>query len=67
MANASILAAFERMWQHVVLALNDKSDATLAAAKEYADTQVTNTLNVTDGVAYFDAGIITDEGDGSSG
>ena len=26
MANTSILAAFERMWQHVVIALNGKSD-----------------------------------------
>ena len=26
MANASILAAFERMWQHIVSALNKKSD-----------------------------------------
>lgn len=26
MANASILAAFERMWQHVVFALGGKSD-----------------------------------------
>ena len=27
MANTSILAAFERMWQHVMIALNGKSDA----------------------------------------
>lgn len=26
MANSSILAAFERMWQHVVVALDNKSD-----------------------------------------
>lgn len=26
MANSSILSAFERMWQHVVVALNNKSD-----------------------------------------
>ena len=26
MANASILAAFERMWQHVVIALSSKPD-----------------------------------------
>ena len=26
MANTSILAAFERMWQHVVVALGSKSD-----------------------------------------
>lgn len=28
MANKSILAAFERMWSYVTVALNDKSDAT---------------------------------------
>lgn len=27
MANASILAAFERMWNHIVLALNNKADS----------------------------------------
>ena len=26
MSNQSILATFERMWQHVVAALNNKSD-----------------------------------------
>ena len=26
MANASIFAAFERMWQHINIALNNKSD-----------------------------------------
>ena len=26
MANASILAAFERMWQHIAVALGGKSD-----------------------------------------
>jgi hypothetical protein len=26
MANASIFAAFERMWQHIGLALSDKAD-----------------------------------------
>lgn len=26
MANASIKAAFERMWQHITTALNNKSD-----------------------------------------
>lgn len=28
MANASILAAFERMWQHIVSALNTKAEKT---------------------------------------
>lgn len=27
MANASIKAAFERMWQHITTALNNKSDS----------------------------------------
>lgn len=36
MANTSILAAFERMWQHVVIALND--------TKNYADEKISNTL-----------------------
>lgn len=27
MANTSIRAAFERMWQHIVVALSSKSDA----------------------------------------
>lgn len=27
MANTSILAAFERMWQHIVVALGSKADA----------------------------------------
>lgn len=26
MANASILAAFERMWQHTLIALNNKTE-----------------------------------------
>ena len=26
MANPSILAAFERMWQHIVVALSDKQE-----------------------------------------
>ena len=34
MANASILAAFERMWQHIVLKLNTKAD------KSYVDDQI---------------------------
>lgn len=28
MANASILAAFERMWQHIISALSNKADKT---------------------------------------
>ena len=28
MANASILAAFERMWQHVLAVIGNKADAT---------------------------------------
>ena len=36
MANTSILAAFERMWKHVVIALND--------TKIYADEKISNTL-----------------------
>ena len=37
MANESIRAAFERMWQHTTSALNDKSSEALASAKEYTD------------------------------
>lgn len=30
MANASIKAAFERMWQHIIIALNNKADKNIA-------------------------------------
>ena len=36
MANTSILAAFERMWQHIVIALNEKSDTTHNHDNDYA-------------------------------
>ena len=44
MANASILAAFERMWQHIVLALNEKSDTTHNHVK--SDVGLDNVDNV---------------------
>lgn len=37
MANASILAAFERMWQHVTSALSKKSDVDHNHDDKYAD------------------------------
>jgi hypothetical protein len=39
MANTSIKAAFERMWQHVVTALNNKADA--AATTEALAKKIT--------------------------
>lgn len=36
MANSSILAAFERMWQHIAVALNNKSDANHSHGDIYA-------------------------------
>lgn len=58
MANTSILAAFERMWQHVVLALNSKSDAahthTLADVPDTANKKSSYlaTASSTNGIAY---------------
>lgn len=43
MANTSILAAFERMWQHISVALGDKADA----AHDHDDTYVKPTQALT--------------------
>lgn len=52
MANQSILAAFERMWQHVVAALGSKSDISHNhTVASITDLTVTATeLNYMDGV-----------------
>jgi hypothetical protein len=44
MANTSILAAFDRMWQHVVSALNKKSDISHNHNDLYYTEAETNTL-----------------------
>lgn len=44
MANASILAAFERMWQHIVLALNEKSDTTHNHDSVYVTKDIENVV-----------------------
>ena len=64
MANPSIYAAFERLWQHIVAALGGKSnvghnhddlydttgsaDAALNAAKEYTNTKTENIITASD-------------------
>ena len=53
MANSSIYAAFERMWQHVVAALGNKSDTTHDHDSKYdaigaADTALTSANAYTD-------------------
>ena len=47
MANSSILAAFERMWQHIVVALNNKSDKTDVEAlqEKVGDTAVSTQID----------------------
>lgn len=48
MANASILAAFERMWQHINIALNNKSDTTHKHDDVYIQkTNITDNLTTT--------------------
>lgn len=42
MANASIFAAFERMWHHIVLALNNKANQLQQNIDELASTTITN-------------------------
>lgn len=69
MANISILAAFERMWQHITTALNNKSDishnhndiydavgsadAALTSAKSYSNT------NLASAKSYSDANLVS--------
>lgn len=49
MANQSIFAAFERMWQHVVAALGNKADATHAHDDlYYTETEVDTKLSAVD-------------------
>lgn len=50
MANPSIFAAFERMWQHVVAKLSDKAtktevDTALSTAQSYTDTKIADLIN----------------------
>jgi hypothetical protein len=44
MTNASIYAAFERFWQHIVALVGQKSDSTLADAKDYTDSKISTTI-----------------------
>jgi hypothetical protein len=44
MANKSILAAFERMWQHITTALNNKSDASHTHDDKYYTEGEVDTL-----------------------
>jgi hypothetical protein len=52
MANTSILAAFERMWQHVVVRLNNKSDIDHTHSEFYSKE---------DAVLRYDEQTLTDE------
>lgn len=70
MANTSILAAFERMWQHVVAALDNKSDsghthtnATLGQGVGYCSTAAATTAKVVSLSNYElkEGGIVTVE------
>lgn len=46
MANTSILAAFERLWYHVVIALNNKSDISHTHDdRYYTETEIDDTLS----------------------
>lgn len=45
MANSSILAAFERMWQHVVAALVNKADINHSHDDVYKKNEIDSTLN----------------------
>lgn len=51
MANASILAAFERMWQHVVAALGNKQDehnsvSVSLGASKWSNNQQTENVSI---------------------
>lgn len=59
MANTSIKAAFERMWQHVVAALNNKADA--AATTEALATKITSPLEAAVGQSII-VKVIDDNG-----
>lgn len=52
MANASILAAFERMWQHITVALGNKSDANHTHSEFYSKE---------DKVLRYDEQVLTEE------
>ena len=58
MAKSSIYAAFERMWQHIVTALNGKADA-----EEITTIQSTLTT-MQDDINNLNNGIFTDESTG---
>lgn len=55
MANASLYAAFERFWQHVVTRLSDKSDLN-HTHDEYATVEDLNELTTEAGTAFRDIG-----------
>lgn len=42
MANTSILAAFERMWQHIVVALSNKAESRTSSSLVPYGTEITN-------------------------
>lgn len=45
MANNSIKAAFERLWQHVVAQVSSSKTEALNEAKSYTDTKVADLVN----------------------
>lgn len=65
MANTSILAAFERMWQHVVSALNSKSD--ISHSHSDATQTVSGFLSAEDKTQLDNGGIpiVTTSGNGA--
>lgn len=51
MANISILAAFERMWQHITVALNNKADKSVVDEHETAISTAQSTANTAQSMA----------------
>lgn len=61
MANASIFAAFERMWQHINIALNNKSDISHTHDERYYTKSEVDTAIAT-AIAEAFADIVSMEG-----
>mgnify|MGYP003289122478 CR=1 FL=1 len=59
MANSSILAAFERMWQHVTSALNNKSD--ISHTHDNATQESGGMMSVNDKINLDNAVLITEQ------
>ena len=55
-----------RLWTNILILVDTTaqtvSNNTITSAKEYTNTMIKDTLNVTDGIGYIDAGVITQEG-----